>query len=102
MDNIRSIRFSSPKPRLDILILALLFGWLGIHRFYVGKTRSALVMLFLFILGLLISVLLSIWGINTFANGIPLITLAVWYFIDLASIISGKFKDAERRPITKW
>jgi hypothetical protein len=31
-----------------------------------------------------------------------LTTLAVWYFIDLALIISGKFKDAERRPITKW
>jgi len=102
MANIKSTRNSSPKSRSATSILALLFGWLGVHRFYIGKARSALLMLSLFIFGLLIMVLLSIWGINTFANFILLTALAIWYLVDLVFLVSGKLKDAERRPITKW
>lgn len=37
---------TSPKSRLVSLLLCLFLGWLGIHRFYVGKIGTGIIWLF--------------------------------------------------------
>jgi TM2 domain-containing membrane protein YozV len=65
----------SNKPFIVVLLLCFLFGWAGIHRFYVGKTLSGLLML----------VTLGFFGI--------------WVFIDFLMIAFGDFRDAEGKRI---
>ena len=42
------MKISSPKRYSTTLVLAALFGWAGIHRFYVGKVTTGLIWLFSF------------------------------------------------------
>jgi len=69
------IRMISSKSFAGTLILCLLFGWLGVHRFYVGKFASGM---FLF---------LTVGG------------LGLWALLDLIVIISGNFEDGQGAPI---
>ncbi|ODP27978.1 putative membrane protein YozV [Paenibacillus nuruki] len=61
----------SRKSNLVSLLLCIFFGYLGIHRFYVGKVGTGLLMLFTAGLG------------------------GVWVIIDIIIIILGKFRDKE-------
>ncbi len=61
----------SSKSNLVSLLLCIFFGYLGIHRFYVGKVGTGLLMLFTAGLG------------------------GVWVIIDIIIIILGKFRDKE-------
>lgn len=58
-----------PKEYITTLLLCFFLGNLGIHRFYVGKVKSGILMLL------------------TFGG------LGLWYLIDLAMIVLGRFKD---------
>ena len=68
----------SKKKRVVALVLCVLFGWLGLHRFYVDKWQSGLVMM------------LTIGGFG------------LWYFIDLVWIIAGTFEDKEGKLLHDW
>lgn len=68
----------SDKSRLISLLLCVLLGGLGIHRFYVGKVGTGI--LYLFTAGL--------FGIG--------------YIVDLILIICGTFTDKEGKKVTKW
>ena len=61
----------SPKDYIATLLLCFFLGALGIHRFYVGKIGTGILMLLT-------------------AGG-----LGVWVIIDLIFIIVGKFTDKE-------
>ena len=61
----------SEKNGLVALVLCLLLGGLGIHRFYVGKIGTGVLM------------------IVTFGG------LGLWWLIDLIIIITGKFQDRQ-------
>lgn len=65
------------KPFMTTLLLCFFLGYLGAHRFYVGKTGSG------------VAQLLTCGG------------LGVWSFIDLIMIAMGKFTDAQGRPLLK-
>lgn len=65
----------SPKSGKLALILCIVFGFLGGHRFYVGKTGT----------GLLTLITGGFFGL--------------WTIIDLVSIIQNKFKDQEGRRL---
>jgi TM2 domain-containing membrane protein YozV len=82
----------SPKSRTVTGVLAFFLGYLGIHRFYAGKTGSAILMLLLFIIGIVAAVL-----------GFPyvLYLLELWVFIDFIMILIGKFKDKNGLLIKK-
>lgn len=80
----------SPKSRTITLVLALIVGFLGIHRFYVGKTGTG-------VLQLLISV---IFGSVTAGLGIGLGW--VWALIDIFVIVAGNFTDKQGRKILSW
>ena len=68
----------SPKSRLVALLLCFFLGFLGIHRFYVGKIGTGILML----------ITLGLFGI--------------WTFIDLIIIIVGAFKDKEGLRVFRW
>ncbi len=70
--------FASPKSRLTTILLAAVLGVFGAHRFYVGKTQSAVAML------------LTLGG------------LGLWYVYDLIMIAAGSFRDSEGRFVTNW
>ena len=69
------------KSELSAFILLASMGWLGAHRFYLGKKTSALVMVFITLVGLI-----------AHANdadaifGTAAITIAVWLLIDITMI----------------
>jgi len=63
------------KSRLLTLLLAIFFGYLGIHRFYVGKVGTGLIYLFtggIFLFGWWLDVILIIVGAFRDADGMPL------------------------------
>lgn len=68
----------SDKSRGVALILALLLGWAGGHRFYVGKIGTGILML------------CTLGG------------LGLWYLYDLILIAGGGFRDADGRRVLRW
>lgn len=71
----------SRKSRTVAALLAFFLGYLGIHRFYVGKIGTGV---------------LQILATCCFGVG------AVWALIDFVIIIFGNFKDGEGRYIVDW
>ncbi len=65
----------SPKEFVPTLILAILLGGFGVHRFYVGKIGTGILMI------------LTLGG------------LGIWALIDIIMIAVGSFTDKEGRVI---
>ncbi len=68
----------SPKSRLAALLFCVFLGVLGVHRFYVGKIGTGILMLL------------------TFGG------LGIWTLIDLILIIVGSFRDKDGRRVFRW
>lgn len=78
---IYAVRGASDKSLLIATVLAALFfacGIGGLHRFYVGKIGTGLIMLF------------------TFGG------LGIWALIDLIILVTGNFRDRDDNRITNW
>jgi TM2 domain-containing membrane protein YozV len=73
----------SEKQKTTAILLAFFLGALGIHRFYVGKTGTGIIML-----------LLTLTIVGVYISGI-------WAIIDLVMIILDKFKDGKGLIISK-
>jgi hypothetical protein len=71
-------RPASPKSRLAAALLCFFLGVLGIHRFYVGKVGTGILML----------VTLGLFGI--------------WALVDFIIILVGSFKDKDDRVLSNW
>jgi TM2 domain-containing membrane protein YozV len=71
-------RPASPRSRLAAALLAFFLGALGIHRFYVGKIGTGVLMIF------------TLGG------------LGLWVLIDFIIILVGSFKDKEERVLSNW
>lgn len=67
----------SPKSKMVTLLLCFFLGWLGIHRFYVGKAGS----------GILYLITMAVFGIG--------------WLVDLIKILSGTFTDGAGFVIRK-
>lgn len=76
--------YVSDKKRLLALLLALLFGVFGVHRFYVGKSETGAVML-----------LLDLTMVGFAITG-------VWSMIDALFIAFGEFTDADGYKLLEW
>lgn len=68
----------SPRSRLVALLFCVLFGVFGVHRFYVGKIGTGILMV------------VSLGG------------LGIWMLIDLILIAVGSFRDKEGRRVFRW
>jgi TM2 domain-containing membrane protein YozV len=68
----------SPRSRLVALLFCVLLGVFGVHRFYVGKIGTGILMLL------------------TFGG------LGIWTLIDLILIAVGSFRDKEGRRVFRW
>lgn len=68
----------SPFSRLAALLLCFFLGWLGVHRFYVGKVGTGVAMVF------------TLGG------------LGIWTLIDFIMIIVGGFTDANGKYVLDW
>lgn len=66
--------------------LCFLFGVFGIHRFYVGKTKTAVAML-------LITLLLGVIG--------GIIVTLVWAIVDFLQICLGNFKTESGQDLVR-
>jgi TM2 domain-containing membrane protein YozV len=104
-----------PKSRLAAALLAFFLGIFGAHRFYLGKTGSAVGMLALTILGIVIAVVTGdIYGfafLPFLAIGraarfgvafIPILAVGIWSLIDFIVILCGRMKDSSGRRVKKW
>ena len=84
----------SPKSRLATALFAFFLGDFGAHRFYVGKTGTAIVMLVLGLIG---------WASVWFLVGIPfLIVVGIWRLVDFILAVAGMMRDGQGRLIEKW
>ncbi|MBI4342362.1 MAG: TM2 domain-containing protein [Candidatus Omnitrophica bacterium] len=70
---------TSKKSRLVALLLCLFLGWLGAHRFYVGKVGTGILMVVAFF---------GVFGI--------------WALVDLIFIACGIFRDKEGKRMLQW
>lgn len=70
--------FASPRSRTVALLLAGFLGVFGAHRFYVGKTGTAVLQL------------LTLGG------------LGLWWIADFIMIAAGAFRDGDGRLVTSW
>jgi TM2 domain-containing membrane protein YozV len=90
----------SKEKKLTLLLLCFLFGFFGLHRFYAGKYSTGAAQLIL--LGLCgLFAYLSIESLRPVAI-IVFFTLILWWIIDNALIIMGKFTDKRGAPIIDW
>lgn len=68
----------SKKNRTVALLLVIMLGWMGGHRFYANKVGTGLLMMF------------TMGGFG------------LWYFIDMVMVALGAFQDKDDLPIRKW
>ncbi|MDA9912901.1 TM2 domain-containing protein [Candidatus Nanopelagicales bacterium] len=68
----------SPLSRLAATLLCFFLGYFGVHRFYVGKIGTGLLMI------------------------ITLGGLGIWVLIDLIMVIVGVFRDKQGRKLYNW
>jgi len=96
---------TSDKIILPAALMALFFGVFGAHRFYVGKTGTALVQLggtagcVLLLIGCVVPLIGPIFGILMIAL---LFGLFAWSLIDLILILCKVFTDGRGRRLTNW
>lgn len=98
----------SDKKKLPALLFCWFLGWFGAHRFYLGKTKTALLMPIISC-GLLVILLVTVLFLPEDASSVifPLIVIAfvifyIWILVDLIRIISGNLTDSQGRELKDW
>lgn len=83
--------YYSNKSKLVALLLVAFLGGFGLHRIYLGRRQSGLLMLALSIIGGITSAI----GIGEAV----LFIVSCWCLVDLVALCIGKLTDAQGRPL---
>lgn len=81
----------SSKSKFIAFILALFFGWIGLHNFYMGHTLRGLMQIALQVVCLVTLIL----GIGLLIE----IPFFLWVFVEIIMILCGAATDGEGRKI---
>ena len=81
----------SPYSFVAALLLCIFLGGFGAHRFYVGKTGTAIAQLLLTIIGVVLSIILVGYFLVA--------AVGIWVLVDLIMIIIGSFTDKNGLPV---
>ena len=106
----------SPKSRLAASLLAIFLGWVGAHRFYVGKIGTAVAMLLLGVASIICAIGIVFVAVTDYeAETPPLLfwifyglayvlsfAVGIWALIDFIIAVTGNFKDSQGKIIRKW
>ena len=104
----------SDKRILPAFLLAFFFGALGVHRFYVGKVGSGLIMLAIPLLALAVAFSGGAGvGVSTGSAGAGILgglmfamllgsAIALWWLVDLIRILVGSFTDKSGAKLAAW
>ena len=95
---------------MQLFLLFLFFGPLGLHCFYAGRTLRGLTYLFSLLVGLIClgwpssAEHLSNVGCFLLFGSLVVcsVTLLVLYLCDFVSILCGTFKDGDGNDVTRW
>lgn len=82
---------ASDKKKVVAALLAFFLGALGIHNFYLGHKKKAIIQLVLTIVGGLTAAI----GIGFVFTG----AVGIWAFVEFIMILIGKIGDAEGKPL---
>ena len=108
----------SKKRILPAFILAASVGFLGLHRFYVGRPLTAVVLMALFIPGAVMlrrdtvgienlqtADQMMDWMQDHPMHPLPWLLVGIpsmWALIDCYALLARKFRDGAGNPITRW
>ena len=74
----QAVTSATDKRILPAAVLCFFLGWLGVHRFYVGKIGTGILQIF------------TLGGFG------------IWLLIDFIMIVVGSFRDKAGHKITLW
>lgn len=77
-DGYEEVPAVSERSRTVALVLGMLGGVFGFHRFYTGRVQSGIAM------------------VVTFGG------LGIWWLYDMVTIVAGEFRDADDLPLRNW
>ena len=94
----------SPKSRLAVTLLAWFLGYFGVHRFYLGKIFTGLVILLLATIGYGVGFVFGLSeAVGAAMIGWLMVGLAyLWAIIDFIMAVAGAMKDKDGKPIKRW
>ena len=103
----------SPKFRLTATLLAVFLGVFGIHRLYLGKTRTGAVMMALGIAGFsILGIALGVRNLHYVDYMMPILSaigaisffvaVGIWSLVDFIIIVSGKMRDSDGKLVKQW
>jgi TM2 domain-containing membrane protein YozV len=92
----------STKTRLVAALLCFFLGTFGAHRFYTGKTGSAVGQLLISVFGYIFQAIGLAVGAFAVIGTIMISAVGVWVLIDFIFILIGKFKDKNGLLISLW
>jgi TM2 domain-containing membrane protein YozV len=89
---VNSVKPADAKSRMAAGILGIIFGGFGVHNFYLGYTKKAIIQLVVMIVGLLLSCV----GIGIFISA----GMSIWGLVEGIMLLTGKITtDGKGNPL---
>ncbi len=76
------------KSKMAAGLLAIFLGYLGVHNFYLGYTKKAVIQLLVSLLG-------------AFLFGLGPLAMSIWAIVEAVNIFQGKITDADGNALSE-